>query len=71
MPENAQRELENLSVRLSRVESDMKQQNVLLYEIRDFMVAARGSWKTVVGISGFAAAIGGLLVKFMPFFFVK
>lgn len=63
-PIDVNRELENLSVRLSRVETDMKQQNVVLYEIRDFMIAARGSWKTVVGISGFAAAVGGLIVKF-------
>ncbi len=71
VPETTQRELENLNVRLSRVETDMKQQNVLLYEIRDFMVSARGSWKTVVGISGFAAAVGALIAKFLPVFLLK
>lgn len=66
MAPSEQRELENLSTRLSRLETDMKEQNVVLNEIRDMVLSARGSWKTVMGIAGFAAAFGGLLVKFLP-----
>lgn len=65
------RELENLSVRLKRVEEDMRAQNVILADLRDMMIAARGSWKTILAISGFAAAVGGLLVKFIPAFLPK
>lgn len=71
MPENAQRELENLSVRMTRVESDMKAQNVILYEMRDMMIAAKGSWKIVMGIAGLAGAVGAILAKLTPFLLVK
>lgn len=67
MAPNEQRELENLSTRLKRVEEDMKAQNIILGELRDMMVAARGSWKVIVGVSGFAAAVGALAVKIVPF----
>lgn len=67
MATNEQRELENLSVRLTRLEQDTKEQSVMLVEMRDMMVSARGSWKTILAISGVAAAIGGLVVKFLPF----
>jgi uncharacterized coiled-coil protein SlyX len=62
-----QRELENLSTRLTRLEADTRAQSVILNELRDMMIAARGSWKTVMGIAGFAAALGGLVVKLLPF----
>ena len=71
MAPNEQRELENLSVRLTRLEQDTKEQNVMLVEMRDMMVSARGSWKTVMAIAGFAAAVGGLIVKFLPFLVQK
>ncbi len=71
MAPNEQRELENLSVRLTRLESDTREQSKMLVEMRDMMVAARGSWKTVMGIAGFAAAVGGLVAKFLPFWQMK
>jgi hypothetical protein len=64
-----QRELENLSTRLTRLEADTREQSVILNELRDMMIAARGSWKTVMGIAGFAAALGGIIAKFIPFWF--
>ena len=67
MAPNEQRELENLSTRLTRLEDDTKAQSVILAEMRDMMISARGSWKTILAISGVAAAIGGLVVKFLPF----
>ena len=67
----SQRELENLSTRLTRLEQDTKEQSKMLTEMRDMMVAARGSWKTVMAIAGFAAAIGGLIAKFLPFWQMK
>lgn len=67
----SQRELENLSTRLTRLESDTKEQSKMLVEMRDMMLAARGSWKTVMGIAGFAAALGGMIAKFLPFWQMK
>jgi hypothetical protein len=68
---NEQRELENLSTRLTRLEADTKAQSVILNELRDMMIAARGSWKTVMGIAGFTAVLGGLIAKFLPFWAMK
>lgn len=65
------RELENLSTRLTRLEQDTKEQSVILNELRDMMVAARGSWKFVMAVAGFAAAVGGLIAKFLPFWQMK
>lgn len=66
-----QRELENLSTRLTRLEKDTREQNELLFEMRDMMLQARGSWKTIMGVAGFAAALGGLIAKFLPFWTMK
>jgi hypothetical protein len=52
-----QRELENLSTRLTRLEADNKEQVVMLIEMRDMMIAARGGWKTMMAVAGFAAAL--------------
>ncbi len=71
MAPNEQRELENLSTRLTRLERDTTEQSKMLVEMRDMMLAARGSWKTVMGIAGFAAALGGLIAKFLPFWQMK
>ena len=71
MAPNEQRELENLSTRLTRLEADTKAQSVILAEMRDMMISARGSWKTVMGLAGFAAAVGGLVAKFLPFWVQK
>lgn len=49
----------------------MKEQNVILGEIRDMVMSAKGSWKTVMGIAGFAAALGGVIAKFLPFTVMK
>lgn len=67
MAPNEQRELENLSTRLKRVEEDMRAQNVILGELRDMMVSARGSWKVVMGIAGLAGVVGAVLAKMLPF----
>jgi hypothetical protein len=71
MAENQQRELENLSVRMTRVEQDMKAQNIILYELRDMMIAAKGSWRLIMALAGLAGAIGALGAKFLPFLMVK
>ncbi len=61
------RELGELSQRVSQLERSTAVQTEILNEMRDLMIAARGSWKTVMAISGFAAALGGLAVKLIPF----
>ncbi len=70
-PTEVNRELENLSTRMTRVERDMQEQNKILYELRDMMVAARGSWKLIMGIAGLAGAIGAVAVKVIPFIAFK
>jgi hypothetical protein len=71
MAPNEQRELENLSTRLTRLERDTTEQTKTLNEMRDMMIAAQGGWKTMMAIAGFAAAIGGLIAKFLPWFVMK
>ena len=71
MAPSEQRELENLSTRLTRLEADTRAQSVILNEMRDMMISARGSWKTVMGISGFAAVAGGVIAKLLPFWASK
>lgn len=57
-------EVANLKDRFEKVES-------VVTDIRDAVMAAKGSWKLVMGISGFAAAAGGLIAKFLPLWFMK
>jgi len=71
MAPSEQRELENLSTRLTRLERDTTEQSKMLVEMRDMMISARGSWKTVMGIAGFAAAVGGVIAKLLPFWASK
>lgn len=63
-PADVNRELGELSQRVSRLEKDTHAQTIILTELRDMMIAARGSWKTIMAVSGAAAAVGGLAVKF-------
>jgi len=54
----------NLKDRFEKIETGVT-------EIRDAVLAAKGSWKAVMGIAGLAAALGGLMAKFLPFWFTK
>lgn len=50
--------------RIKRLEDLNREQTVILTDLRDMMVSARGSWRTIMAVSGAAATIGGLVVKF-------
>lgn len=64
---NVQRALGDLNARVSRLESDTKQQTLILTELRDMMVSAKSSWKVMLGLAGVAATVSGLIVKFGAF----
>lgn len=69
MAPSEQRELENLSTRLSRLEHDFAEQSKMIVEMRDILLSARSSWKTGIAIAGLAATVGGLIAKFIPVVF--
>ena len=54
---------------VKRLEEDTRSQTVILRRVEGMMEEARGSWRTILAISGAAAAIGGLLVKFSAIVF--
>lgn len=63
MVDNVQRELGALSERVKRLEEDTRQQTVILRDVQGMMQQARGSWRTIMAVSGAAAALGAILVK--------
>lgn len=65
---STQHQLGDLNARVSRLEQDTREQTKILNELRDMMVAARGSWKLIMGVAGISAAIGGLAIKFAAVF---
>ncbi len=48
------------------VKDDLKDIKSDVREMLAFTQEARGSWKTMMGIAGAAAAIGALVGKFIP-----
>ena len=63
MSEPLGREVSALTERMRHLERTQEEQTVMIREIRDFMVSAKGSWKTIMGVAGASAAVGGVAVK--------
>ena len=57
-------EVGNLKKQTAEMAGDIKQ-------MRAFMEQARGSWKTVMGIAGFSAAVGAFATKLISVWPVK
>lgn len=55
-----------LTATVASLERRLEAQEVMLREVRDTLISARGSWKTMVAIGGLISVITGLLVKFWP-----
>ena len=53
--------------RLERMAADFHEVRVDTRALRDAMMQARGGWRAVVILSTLSAAIGGLVVKLLPF----
>lgn len=71
MTPNDQQQIGALIAEVSNLKERAEKTEAMVTEIRDAVISAKGSWKTVMGIAGFAAAVGGLAAKFLPFWVVK
>jgi hypothetical protein len=60
------RDIAVLQAEMRDVKDDLKDIKSDVREMLAFTQEARGSWKTMMGIAGAAAAIGALVGKFIP-----
>lgn len=60
------RDVAKLQAQMEGVREDVKELKQSVDSLLEFTQQARGSWKTVMAISGFAAAIGALFAKIVP-----
>jgi hypothetical protein len=60
---NNERELGELSARITALEDDVKEARADIRQLLEFTQQARGSWKMVMGIAGASAAIGAAFAK--------
>lgn len=58
-----EREIGQLTEAVGNLKSDVADIKKDVREMTEFMQQAKGSWKTVMGIAGFAAAVGALVTK--------
>lgn len=72
------RDLGRLEGKIEALESRLEQQNFEILSMRkdirmmlDFTTQASASWKTLMAMGGFSAAIGALIAKFMPLIWSK
>ena len=66
MPEY-EREIGEMTVKIAMLEATVAHMGEDLRAIRDTLTQAHGSWKTLVAIAGFSAAVGAFAVKLFPF----
>jgi len=71
MTPNDQQQIGALIAEVSNLKDRAAKTEEMVTEIRDAVISAKGSWKTVMGIAGFAAAVGGVVAKFLPFWVIK
>lgn len=72
------RDLGRLEGQIGALEARLEQQNYEIASLRSdvrelvkFSQEARGSWRTLMAMGGFAAAIGALIAKFAPMMWSK
>lgn len=69
---SVERELGEMSSRLRTLEREMAETRETLKELHDLALQAKGGWKTLMLVAGFAGLIGALgakvamLVGFLP-----
>lgn len=59
-----------LTADVANLKHQIQEQGKLIQEMRDVIIASKGSWKTLVAIGGFLMALSslitGLVLKFWP-----
>ena len=60
------RELGSLLQKVETMERQLEVQGKKIDEMREVILAARGSWRTLVMVGGIASVIGGLVAKIWP-----
>ncbi len=59
-------ELGSLIQKVETMERQLDAQGKKIDEMREIIVAAKGSWRTLVVVGGFASVIGGIVAKLLP-----
>lgn len=59
-------ELGSLLQKVETMEHQLEVQGKKIDEMREIIVAARGSWSTLVMVGGAASVIGGVVAKLWP-----
>ena len=67
MPEY-DREIGEMTAKLQHLEASVVEMKADLKDISHTLSEAKGSWRTLLAVAGFSSVVGGLLVKFLPFF---
>lgn len=60
-------ELGQLLQRVETMEKQLEAQGKMISEMREIIVSAKGSWRTLVVVGGVMSVVGGLVAKFWPF----
>jgi len=62
-----ERELGEMNAKIAMLERTVSDMSKDLRTVRDTLTEAKGSWRTLVAVAGFSAAVGAFVVKFFPF----
>lgn len=65
MNQTEQRDLGKLEARMDNVETDIGEMKKDVRAIRDVIVQAKGSWRTLVILAGLSAAAGAFATKLL------
>lgn len=66
-----QAEIDALKSRLDQAHSEIASMRQDIRQMLDFTTQARASWRTLMALGGFSAAVGALIAKFAPFMWNK
>ena len=67
---SGEREMGEFAARISALEDDVREMKGDLRKVLEFTQQARGSWKTLMAVSGASATVGAFvakIVQFLPF----
>lgn len=68
MTENEQRTIGRLEAKIEALESQSSDIMAELKSIRATLAEAKGGWRVLMAVAGISSAVGGLVVKFLPYF---
>lgn len=71
MAASIDRDLGNHDARLQAIEKDLQSMQLDLREIRDTLKEAKGGWRALMMVGGFAGAMGATLSKVLPWLFAR